>query len=163
MNRKSIAAALGMAVILAAGCAPKAVKTISFGTDTAAKRVLIATEQSDFKDAVISSVTGALDPATVHVKVIDIKRLSAEAPASYDAVILINTVYAWQMNKQAAAFLKNDTARQRVILLSTANGEDWEAGIDGVDAITSASEAAKVPAVSAAVSARLQRILATPN
>jgi len=162
MNRQT-AAVLGAALLLAAGCATKAVKTASFGTDSAARRVLIATEQSDFKAAVISSVTGALDPDAVYVKVIDIAHLAAEPSAAYDAVILINTVYAWQMNEQAAAFLKDNTARQRVILLSTADGEDWESGIPGIDAITSASAPARVPAVSAAVTARLQRILAMPN
>ena len=110
-----------------------------------------------------SRVTGALDPDAVYVKVIDIAHLAAEPSAAYDAVILINTVYAWQMNEQAAAFLKDNTARQRVILLSTADGEDWESGIPGIDAITSASAPARVPAVSAAVTARLQRILAMPN
>jgi hypothetical protein len=163
MSRHAATAVLGAALLLAAGCAARAVKTVSFGTESAARRVLIATDQSDFKAAVISSVTGSLDPNVVYVKVIDIAHLATEPPADYDAVILINTVYAWRMNAQAAAFLKNEADRQRVILLSTADGEDWESGIPGIDAITSASEPAKVPAVSAAVTARLQRILAMPR
>jgi len=126
-------------VLLSQGCAPKMVKTVEFGNPRAAMRVLIASEASDFKKAVIDQVVAGYDRKDLYFKVTDLQNLADETASDFAAVIIINSCVAWQLNPRVNAFLNKTEMPANIILLTTAGDQDWLAGIDGVDAITAAS------------------------
>jgi hypothetical protein len=126
------------------GCAPRAVKTVEFGDPGAAARVLIASERSDFKQAVIERVVAGFENEGLFFKIIDLRDLDGASVETYNAVVIINTCVAWQLNPRVTAFLEETNMRGKTVLLTTAGDADWHADAAGVDAITAASSSADV-------------------
>jgi len=113
------------------------------------KIVLIATEESQFKKAVVSKVTEALEKHSCSVKVTDLEKLSDESIQNYQAIVIINTCRVSQLNKHVRKFLKkvNEDEKKKIILLTTAKREAWKPKEAEVDAITSASKMNKVDSI----------------
>jgi hypothetical protein len=141
------------------GCAAKAVNTTEWGDLKAAQRVLIATQKSEFKEAVVSRIVEDLEKDLFYVKVIDIKKLRQEPATDYDAVVVINTCKAWRLTGGASKFVKEFPDKDKVVLLTTAGGEDWKPKKVEVDAITSASKEQKADPVAEDIVARVRKIL----
>ena len=132
------------------------------GAVTNGGTVLIAMEQSEFKRAVVERVRDGLVRKGVAVKVGDLRQLGGEAAGKYDAVVILNTVWAWRLKGEVRAFLKAASAdlKKKVILINTANDESWKTKEAGVDAITSASRKNNVDRVAAWLQERLEAKLA---
>jgi len=141
------------------GCAAKAVNTTEWGDLKADQRVLIATQRSEFKEAVVSRIVEDLENDLYYVKVIDLKRLENEPATDYDAVVVVNTCKAWRLTGGASKFVKTFPYTDKVVLLTTAGGEDWKPKSVGVDAITSASKEQKADPVAEDIVGRVRKIL----
>ena len=150
MKRTVILFAL-TAIIAAAGIA-----------GAADKAVLIATQKSEFKDAVISKVKAELENNKCTVKLIELKDVLKEPAENYNAIILVNTCMAGQIEGKVKKFLKklSDADKKKVLLFTTAGGEDWIPKGTGVDCITSASKIAKADTVVLVIIAKVKSILA---
>ena len=55
------------------GCAPKMVKTVEFGNPQTTLRILIATEQSEFKQAVTEKVINEFEDTALFFKITDLR------------------------------------------------------------------------------------------
>ena len=141
------------------GCAPKMVKTIEHGDPGADTRVLIASEASDFKQAVIEQVVARFQNEGLFFKITDLQNLADERTNAYAAVIIINSCVAWQLNPKVNAFIKTADSLEKVILLTTAGDQDWQPGVEGVDAITAASMPADVETIADKINAKLGALI----
>jgi hypothetical protein len=141
------------------GCAVRAVKTTEAGDPWAGNKVLIATQRSEFKEAVVSRVVEDLRADLCYVKVIDLKALKDEPATEYDAVVVVNTCKAWSLTRGASRFVKNFEDKEKVVLLTTAGGGDWMPKSAGVDSITSASKSQKVDPLADEIVGRVRKIL----
>ena len=150
--------ALVVALALA-GCAPKMVQTVEFGDPQTALRILIATEQSEFKQAVTETLVRGLDDGALFFKITDLRNLESEPAGSYAAIVILSTCVAWGLNPRVRAFLESPVAKEKIILLTTAGDVDWQAAVDGVDAITSASSPADVSRVAETLQTRIRAII----
>lgn len=128
---------------------------------TQGKRVLIAVQKSEFKDAVAKSVVDSVQKMDIKADIINLKNLQVKTASDYNAIVILNTVRAWQLNSKARKFLKKiePQARGKVILISTAAGEDWLTKEKGVHAVTSASKIEKLGEVSEFIIENLMEIL----
>ena len=158
-DRAFSALVLVMASLAVCGCAAKAVNTTEWGDLKADQRVLIATQRTEFKEAVVSRVVEDLEKDRFYVKVIDLKRLEQEPATDYDAIVVVNTCKAWRLTRGASKFVKAFPDKDRVVLLTTAGGEDWEPKSVEVDAITSASKDQKADPVADEIVAKVRKIL----
>jgi hypothetical protein len=132
----------------------------SFVVNGAGPRVLIATQGSEFKDAVVAGLIERLKTRDAHVKIIDVSELPATNLSDWSAVVVIHT---WEMRKPPTpvkAFIDRVGHNQKLIVLTTSGAGDFK--MPGVDAISSASKMVDVPARVADISAKLDAILATP-
>ncbi len=122
------------------GCALKSIETVELGEMmNPESRVLIATQSTEFKEAVVSRITDALDGGSSYLKIIDVAKLGEESADAYDAIVILNTCMAYRMNESVTTFLEKVEGKERIVLLTTvADGRD-EYQPEGVDAITSAS------------------------
>lgn len=145
------------------GCAVRAVKTTEAGDPRAGKRVLIATQRSEFKEAVVSRIVEDLEKDLCYVKVIDLKRLADERAADFGAVVVVNTCKAWSLSRAASKFVKKFPDKGRVVLLTTAGGEEWKPKSVEVDAITSASKEHKADPVAEEIVGKVRKILGPDN
>jgi len=96
-DRAFSALVLVMAFLAFYGCAAKAVNTTEWGDLKADQRVLIATQRSEFKEAVVSRVVEDLEKDLCYVKVIDLKQLKIDSATDYDAIVVVNTCKAWRL------------------------------------------------------------------
>ena len=152
--------AVGLALWSAgAACAQTAVTPAANAPTN--QTILIATEQSEFKDAVVAHVTQTLKQGGRAVKVVDLKELAQEAADRYDGIVILNTIWAWHLRGKVSHFLKplTDEQRRKVVLVSTADGEDWKTKEKGVHAVTSASKMTKVDEVAGFVVRELKSVL----
>jgi hypothetical protein len=108
-------------------------------------RVLIASQGSDFKNAVVAEVTAHFTGKPVYMKVVDVTELGKEQSAEWVAILVLHTWEKWKPQPDAAAFLSNVVDRDRVMVVSTSGSGDEQ--IVDVDAITGASEMETVPEV----------------
>ena len=122
------------------GCAMGTVDSIESGNNAEQNsRVLIATQKSDFKQAVISEIRDTLESNSCYIKVVDVKRLPNESTQSYHAIIILNECMAGRPDPRVESFIDNVFDKEKLIILTTGRLESWKPESRRVDAMTSAS------------------------
>ncbi len=131
------------------------------GDRQSGRRVLIATEQSQFKERLVGQITDALRDEAYFVRLIDVRRLADESSFDYGAIVVVNTCRAWQLDRNVRQFLAklDDHEKEKIVLLTTRSG-NWTPQLVGVDALTSASEVDRIPALAAAIVAEIRQKMA---
>ena len=132
-------------------------RSYSVGAPSSAQRVLIATQGSRFKDALVAGLIRHLLSRSVYVSVIDVSGLPGVKAGDWTAIVLIHT---WEYSRppaDARVFLDRLSERQRVVVVTTSgNGKE---AMPGVDAISAASVMSDPPAPLAAVTGRIDALL----
>ena len=144
-----------------AGCASQ-VEVIEQGDRNCGKRVLIATQQSAFKDAVVAGIVEELEKDSCYVKVVDLKKLTEESIAHYSALVIVTTCKIGRLNRHARKFFKclPEKDEGKIILLTTV-GQKYDSKMGQVDAITSASEMEKAGAVAETIVGKVRALFAS--
>jgi hypothetical protein len=127
------------------------------GVPSAAQRVLIASQGSLFKDALVAGIIDHLRSRPVYINVIDVSGLPEVKPSEWNAIILIHT---WEYSKpqaDARAFIDRLSDRTKIIVVTTSGS--GTARMPGVDAISAASVMDEPPMPLATVARRLDAIL----
>jgi hypothetical protein len=120
-------------------------------------RVLIATQGSKFKDAVVAGVVEQLKARAAYVKVIDISALPGVDDGEWSAVVILHT---WEMGKppnEVQAFVDRARGSGKLVVLSTSGAGDSR--IEGLDAISSASVVADAASRAEDILVKLDAIL----
>ena len=129
-----------LGAILLVACSLRSVETSeSGGLTTSAARILIATENSRFKRAVVSDVRQGLKPGNPYIKVIDVKALRGESTNDYDAVVIVNTCMAGRPDPRAEKFIQDAAEKHKLVVLTTGMLDSWKPDSKEMDAMTSAS------------------------
>lgn len=147
-------------MIIISGCSLGMVKGLERGNKHCDKRILIATQQSEFKEVVVSRVLDGLVKDACYIKVMDLKKLASESTGKYQAIVILNTCWVWRLNRHARGFLKESSEKERIILLTTANDENWRPKKVQVDAITSASKMDRADSVAERIIEKARLLLA---
>ena len=130
------------------------------------KHVLIATETSHFKEAVVAEMAKMLcqDKWLLLVKRIDLNRLAAEPIQNYQAIVLINSCRAWRPNSAVRDFLKklSDADKKKLVILTTAKSGECDLKDGDIDAISAASKRTGMSAVSQTLVDMVSARLAAP-
>jgi hypothetical protein len=122
-----------------------------------AGRVLIATQGSEFKNALTAGLVEHLKHRAAVVKVIDVSALDGIDEGEWDAMVVIHT---WEMREPPLAvrtFVDRTRAPQKLVVLTTSGAGDFE--LPGVDAISTASTMTDVVARTNDVARRVDAIL----
>lgn len=102
------------------------------------EKVLIATQSTEFKNLLVEKLIDSLKSKSVYVKVIDVDKLTEVSCDNWDRILIINS-FIIRLNKEINNFLKKDSTK-KTLLVVTAGGADWRPKQEiKVDAITSAS------------------------
>jgi len=104
-------------------------------------QVLIVTEESKFKEAIVSRVTWRLDSADRSYHVAELEALRHAQPENHVSIVILDEIWAWRSSRDVRKFLKRISPgqREKIILVSTADMESWRADQAGIDAMTAAS------------------------
>ena len=147
-------------LLVACGSTPIATKTV--GATDASRRVLIASLDSEFKNAVVKRVVKTLETERVFIKIVDLSTLSPGACKAFDAVVIVNEWHFFRMDGKARSFRDGLSKRdkKKIVMLITAGTPSTVSEVPGVDAISGASEPADADAVAKKIVDRLRPILA---
>lgn len=107
------------------------------------QRVLIATQGSEYKEKVVSGVIGEFKSQEVYFKVVDVSLLDDVDPTIWNAVIILHTWEIWKPEEHAKAFLDAKYSSDNIFVVTTSGSGDQK--MDGVDAVTGASELNDAP------------------
>ncbi len=127
------------------------------GENTATNRVLIATQGSEFKDAVVDGVVKSMSNQSVYLKIIDVAGLNTVDASQWDAVVVLHTWEKWEPPSAVETFMARWHSKDNFVVLATSGSGDEK--IEGVDAIATASRMAEVPERVVALVRRIDRLL----
>jgi len=100
-------------------------------------KLLIATQQSEYKDEITQTITSLLKDKNVYISVIDVTELNKSLINEFDAFILIHTYEMSRPPIMVNQFLENQELKNKVFTISTSGSGDLQ--IEGVDGFSSAS------------------------
>ncbi len=142
------------------GCTLKSVDTAETGDKASHdSRVLIATQKSKFKRAVVSDIKDILENKTSYIKVVDVRWLPNESLDDYNAIIIINRCLAGRPDPRVEAFIDNVQEKDKVILLTTGHLDSWKPESSLVDAMTSASTISESNAIARTIAAKVLAVI----
>jgi hypothetical protein len=118
-------------------------KAFTVNDPASPQRVLIATQGSEFKDAVVQGVVEKLKSRPIYIEVIDVSGLGAVDEKQWNAIVVMHTFQLSQPQPDAAAFVARAKGSGKVVVLGTSGEGTFK--IEGVDALTSASRLVDVP------------------
>ena len=118
-------------------------------------RILIATQGSDFKNAVTKGLVKKLKNDSVFVKVIDISSLRTIQPTTYDAIIIMHTWENRRPPKEVSDFIEIADTTKLIIVTTSGQGDSK---MKEIDAITGESRLEDAPIVVEKIKLRLDKI-----
>lgn len=144
-----------------AGCAPKLVPTSTLGAIDSKKRLLIATQKSEFKDTVVDNVVSGLNRERIFIEIIDVSNLRTQNAAAYNAIFIVNNYRFFRINQNVSDFLEHaeQPVKEKIVLLNTAGSPGRVDEGLGVDTISAASEMEKTQDVSDTIVQKLNALL----
>tara|TARA_R110000744_G_scaffold1334_1_gene4718 strand:+ start:813 stop:1331 length:519 start_codon:yes stop_codon:yes gene_type:complete len=137
--------------------APYEVNTPSFE-----KKLLIATQGSDFKNKVTSGVVDHFKADSVYIEVVDISTLPTIDPRKYNALVIMHTWENWKPPLTVQTFIEEYPEYSNKIIVLTTSGEG-SYKMERVDAITGESILADAPLFVDTIIERLNKILISKN
>jgi hypothetical protein len=135
------------------------VEPYAVGNPALEKRVLVASQGSDFKNAVVESLTTYLEKKQVYVKVIDVTSLANVNEDEWDALVFVHTTEQWKLWPDVDTYLARAHDLNKVILVTTSGSGDWKTDKYDVESITSASRMEEMRALLPALYTRLDQLL----
>lgn len=164
MVRQSRSCILMICFLTFFGCTLKTVDTIETGDKTALKsKVLIATQNSQFKGEVLSEIKKALGEDVSYIKVVDVKRLPNESVDQYSAVVILNSCMAGRPDPRVESFIDDIPDKGKLVVLTTGRLDSWKPDSSEVDAITSASTMSETDAVARTIADKVRVIINSPK
>jgi Na+-transporting methylmalonyl-CoA/oxaloacetate decarboxylase gamma subunit len=122
-----------------------------------AQKLLIATQGSAYKDAVVDDLVSRLRGQPVYVRVVDVSSLPDVDEANWTAILVVHTWEYQRPQPAARDFIERAKDRKKLVVLTT-SGEGNQA-MEGVNAVTSASSMNNIIADVDALMTRLAPLL----
>jgi hypothetical protein len=148
-------------VVALSRCAAPPIKTTTMGPIDSENRLLIATQKSEFKDAVVSKVAENFEKESVFIEVTDLSNLSQKPCEAYRAIVIVNAYRFFQINQDVKEYIEAscEADKKKIVLLTTAGSPHHINHQLDVDAISSASRMTSVDAVSNTIITKVQSLL----
>lgn len=135
------------------------IESSEFGDPEAEKKVLIASQGSDFKNILVRGLIDHLENTSVYLKIVDVTSLDNIEVDTWDAVVLIHTTEMNRLQPDVKAYLDRVQDYGRILLIITSGPGTWKTEEYYVDVITSASKQEKLPKLTEEVKHRLDIML----
>ena len=130
----------------------------TINTPTLEKKVLIATQGSEFKNKVTGGIVDYFKADSVYIEVVDITSLPTINLEKYNALVIIHTWENWKPPITVQTFIEKYPEHKNKIVVLTTSGEG-SYKMEGIDAITGESILADAPIFVDTIVARLNRLL----
>ena len=123
------------------------------------QKLLIASQQSRFKSALVAGIRDGLTEKAVAIRTIDIRHLGQEDASIYNGILLVNKCMAGRPDPRVEAFIDNFPDKHKLIVLTTGARDSWSPKTSDVDAMTSASVLSEAPILSSKIVDKINALL----
>jgi hypothetical protein len=121
------------------------------------RSVLIASRNSEFKNALVDAVVEQLAGEPWRIKITDITDLVVESADDYDVIVVVDRVWGGSISGIGSDFLEGvGPNKDKVILVATVHSPEWRPADADVDAVTAPSVASSPAALAADVAAMIR-------
>ena len=118
---------------------PRTAKAFEVVTPNPTKKILIATQSSDFKDNLVAILCDSLKSSSSYIQGIDISALSRMNYDNWDKILIINT-FMIRLDSEVERYVNRVTSPGKSLLIVTSGGADWLPPSEfKIDALSSAS------------------------
>ena len=119
---------------------PREAESFEINTLNPTRRILIATQGSDFKDTLTNAICDSLTQSSAYIRGIDVGDLAGVNGEDWDRILIINS-FIIRLNKDVDRFITRTLAPEKILVFVTSGGADWLPQPEfTVDALTSASK-----------------------
>ncbi len=134
------------------------VETTEEGNPDADKKLLIASQGSDFKNKLVQEIKDGLNNVeSLYIKIIDVTGLQEVDANKWDAIVLINSLQGGKVQKDVETFLnKADKVLDKIILFVTTGAKEVKEF--NVDTITAASKMSEIDKLVTKIMAKLGKL-----
>lgn len=132
-------------------------KTYEVNPQVQQPSLLIATQGSTFKNAIVEKIVEHYSSHPMYVKVVDVAELEKVDVSVWNAILILHT---WEMYKpplEVGTFINNLDNQNKIVVLTTSGDSEYK--MENVDAITGASVMDEVPAQVEEIKKRLDVVL----
>jgi hypothetical protein len=129
------------------------------GSADMGKKVLIATQGSNFKNLMVDTLTSRLKGDNIYISVIDISGLSEVNQEDWDAEVIIHTTEGYRLPEVVKEYLGRIEDPDEVILLITSGSGEWKPEDCKVDILTSASKDVEISELADSIIAKVTSLL----
>ncbi len=134
------------------------VSTYEVNEPSLEKKLLIATQGGDFKNAITSAVIERYNLDAVYIRAVDVTTLDTIDPKPFTAILVIHTWEYWKPPKTVSAFRERAKEyNNKMVYLATSGDGNYK--IDGVDALSGESILANAPLFVDNINHKLSTIL----
>jgi len=137
----------------------RVIDPFEFNSSELTQKVLIASQGSDFKEALVESLTTLLKERPVYVRVVDVTTLEDINQSEWNAVVIIHTTERLRLQPDVKEYLDRSEDLSKVILVTTSGSGEWRTTDYDIDVITSASGNSESGSVLRSIVSRLDPIL----
>ena len=113
------------------------VESRSVNEDSTQSAVLIVSQGSEFKNAIVDNLFDELGSDGHYVRLTDATRIAQISPNDWDVILIMHTMEIWQPQKDVAAFLEKNYNKEKMIVFATSGS--GEIKMDNIDGITGCS------------------------
>lgn len=121
-------------------------------------KVLVATQGSDFKDAVVTNIFNFYKKDSVYIKAIDVSQLPQVDSSKYNVIVILHT---WEYGKPPASvleFIENNSERKHKMIVYATSGAGNNK-IEGIDAMAGESILENASDVSDAILSKMESMI----
>lgn len=134
-------------------------ESFEVGSVDMSKKILIASQGSEFKDLMVDTLTTRLKGEDVYISVIDISGLSEIKQENWDAEVIIHTTEGYRLPKVVKEYLERIENPDEVMLLVTSGSGEWKPDDCNVDILTSASKVADITELANSITNKVNSLL----
>ena len=122
-------------------------------------KVLIASQGSGFKDALVSGIIEDLEKKPIYMNVVDVSALPEIKEDEWNALVVINTCQSGILQPDVKDYLTRIKKPENVVLLTTSGSGNWKPEESPVDSISTASKKKNIGPLVAEILERVEMIL----
>ena len=135
------------------------VEPYAMGDVEADTKLLIASQGSKFKDALVDSLAARVTDESVYIRVIDVTGLGEIREDDWEAIVIIHTTEKSEPPAGVKTYLDRAEDLNKVIVVTTSGSGEWKVGDYDVEAITSASKTEELPGITNDIVAKLGQFM----
>jgi len=118
---------------------PRKVESFEINSANPTKKILIATQGSEFKNTLTKMLCDSLKKSSVYIRGMDVGELAEVNDKDWDKILIINS-FIIRLNKNVDRIINRTYAPEKILVFVTSGGSDWQPPSQfKVDALTSAS------------------------